>query len=108
MEGLKDNFVNISQIYDNKYTIKFTQNDCAMYVDYGNTIVRGIISKGNFYCVGTPLEVMCNRLNLSTEEHWHQQFSHINNKLLNKISSLKIVKALQNISSLLKHVCGPC
>lgn len=66
VEGIKDNFINISQICDNKYSFKFTQKKCTMYNSTCNIIVKGTISKDN--CVGNPLEVICKILSLSTKE----------------------------------------
>lgn len=106
VEGLKVNLINISQIYDNQYSVKLTQKECTMCDILGNIMVKGTISKDNFYCIGNPHEVVCNRL--STKELWNQWLGHVNYKLLKKISSFNTIRNLPTITTFLEHVCGLC
>lgn len=71
VKGLKANLISISQICDNNYKVKFTKKDYTMLDKSGNALVIGIRSKDNYYCVGSHLEVSCNRSSLSAKELWH-------------------------------------
>lgn len=102
MEGLKENLISIIQICDKKCPVKFIHNKCTVYDNLGNIIVKGSRSKENCYYVSNPPKVVYNRLNLSTEDLWHQHLRHVNYKLLEKISSLKEVKGLPSITNLPK------
>lgn len=41
MEGLKENLISISQIYDSKNSIKYIQKECIVYDNLGNILVKG-------------------------------------------------------------------
>lgn len=71
MEGLKENLISISQIFDNKGLVKFTHNKCIVYDSLENIIVKGMRLENNHFCVGNPPDDMCNKLSLSTEDLWH-------------------------------------
>lgn len=59
------------------------------------------------FIISDTYSLICNIVSLNVEELWHQRLDHVNNKLLEKISSLETIKDLPTISIIPNYIYGP-
>ncbi|GJW35481.1 ribonuclease H-like domain-containing protein, partial [Tanacetum coccineum] len=120
VEELKFNLLSVSQIYDKKHNVLFTDKECLIlspkfkFVDEDLVILRAprkndvysldlknIIPSGGITCLVAK----------ATEDEavlWHRRLGHVNFKNINKLVKGNLVRGLPSKTFKLDHSCVAC
>jgi hypothetical protein len=108
VDGMKPNFVSVSQMCDRGCEVAFTCKDCKIkYVNLGQVVAKGIRTDNNVYVLKEYREE-CHLRKHDERWLWHRRLGHLNFHHLIKIKSLEEVKDVPIISKPQDSVCKPC
>jgi hypothetical protein len=107
-DGLKHNFLSVSQMCDRGCEVVFTFKDCKIKsVNSGEVVAKGIRTYNNVYVLKEDREE-CHLRKHNERWLWHMRLVHINFDHLIKLKNLEVVKDLPRISNPQDSVCKPC
>jgi hypothetical protein len=108
VDGMKHNFLSVSQMCDRGCEVVFTSKDCNIKsVNSRQVVAKGIRTNNNVYVLKEDRA----EWHLSKHDEiwlWHRRLGHINFDHLIKINNLEAVKYLPRISKPQDSVCKPC
>jgi hypothetical protein len=108
VDGLKHNFLSVSQMCDRGCEVVFTSKDCKIKsVNSGQVVAKGIRTNNNVYVLKEDREE-CHLRKHDESWLWHRRLGHLNFDHLIKLKSLEAVKDLPRISKPQDSVCKPC
>nr|GEX82879.1 ribonuclease H-like domain-containing protein [Tanacetum cinerariifolium]GEX82886.1 ribonuclease H-like domain-containing protein [Tanacetum cinerariifolium] len=120
VKDLKYNMFSVSQIYDNKNSVLFTDSECIMLgrdlklLDDANILLR-TPRQHNMYSIDLnnivlQRDLTCLIAKVSVDECilWHRRLSHLNVKTMNKLVRHNLVKGLPIKSFDNDHTCTTC
>ncbi|KAJ9552668.1 hypothetical protein OSB04_016713 [Centaurea solstitialis] len=114
VDGLKQNFISVSQLCDNGLDVMFKIKYCIMYKADTLIEVMRASRRGDLYlmCFDTleANEEICLVSSVKNEDAWlwHTRFCHLNFHTLDKLVRLKLVKGLPNIKFEKDHLSSTC
>jgi hypothetical protein len=111
VEGLKANFLSISQFCDNDLVVQFSKKECNIFDSSGRWLMGGERTADN--CNGLPgliadPQIFCNKATIDDSELWPRRLGHLNFSDMLKIVGKDIVKDLPKIEKTGKVICGSC
>jgi hypothetical protein len=108
VDGLKHNFISVSQVFDRGCEVVFTSKDCKIKsVNSGQLVAKGIITKNNVYVLKEEKEE-CHLRKYDESWLWHRRLGRLNFDHIIKLRNSGAVKDLPNISKSYNSVCKPC
>jgi transposase InsO family protein len=108
VDGLKHNFLSVSQMCDRGCEVVFTSKDCKIKsVNSGQVVAKGIRTDNNVYVLKEDREE-CHLRKHNESWLWHRRLGHLNFDHLIKLKNLEAVKDLPRISKPQDSVCKPC
>jgi transposase InsO family protein/DNA-binding transcriptional MerR regulator len=108
VDGLKHNFLSVSQMCDRGCEVVFTSKDCKIKsVNSGQVVAKGIRTDNNVYVLKEDKEE-CHLRKHDEIWLWHRRLGHLNFDHLIKLKNLEAVKDLPRISKPQDYVCKPC
>jgi transposase InsO family protein len=108
VDGLKHNFLSVSQMCDRGCEVVFTSKDCKIKsVNSGQVVAKGIRTDNNVYVLKEDREE-CHLRKHDEIWLWHRRLGHLNFDHLIKLKNLEAVKDLPRISKPQDSVCKPC
>jgi hypothetical protein len=108
VDGLKHNFLSVSQMCDRGCEVVFTSKDCKIKsVNSGQVVAKGIRTDNNVYVLKEDREE-CHLRKHDESWLWHRRLGHLNFDHLIKLKNLEAVKDLPRISKPQDSVCKPC
>jgi hypothetical protein len=108
VDGLKHNFLSVSQMCDRGCEEVFTSKYCKVKnVNLGQVVAKGIRTDNNA-CVLKEDREECHLRKHDESWLWHRRFGHLNSDHLIKLKNLEAVKDLPKLSKPLDSVCKPC
>jgi transposase InsO family protein len=108
VDGLKHNFLSVSQMCDRGCEVVFTSKDCKIKsVNSGQVVAKGIRTDNNVYVLKEDREE-CHLRKHDERWLWHRRLGHLNFDHLIKLKNLEAVKDLPRISKPQDSVCKPC
>lgn len=110
--GGKYNLLNITQFCDSGYEVLFDKNFCSVINECGKSILFKCKKKGNVYKINlselTDKKVVC-LMSVSYEKWvWNKRLGCSNQRLISKLSKLKLVKGLPNLDYHSDSLYGAC
>lgn len=108
VKGIKVILISISQICENKFNVKITNNMCMVTDQNGKCIFKGTRSYDNYYYIHTSIIMTSNLANNNLTSLWHEKLGHMNVKDLVKSSKTKIVHGLPTFSQYDIPICASC
>ncbi|XP_073024178.1 uncharacterized protein [Primulina eburnea] len=106
VEGLNSNLINISQLCDDNFFVKFDKHNCEVFDESNVCIMTGTRSSDNCYQIGEDLS--CKHVQITELDLWHKKLGHANFKTLKNLSKYDAVRGMPNLSSGIPYVCGDC
>ena len=98
VDGLKQNLLSVSQMWDQGTEVVFSSKECVVRdLDIGKTIIKGNRTPRNLYVLNNCKE-QCYLSKSSENWLWHRRLGHLSFSQINKSSRLKVVRDLPNIS----------
>ena len=77
VNGLKANLINISHLSDEGYSVLFSKNDCSILLPNGQTLLKGMRSSDNCYCL--KARIVSNNVFMDEQiKLWHERLGHMN------------------------------
>jgi hypothetical protein len=108
IDGLKHNFLSVSQMCDRGCEVVFTSKDCNIQsVNSGQVVAKGIRIDNNVYVLKEDREE-CHLSKHDESWLWNKRPGHLNFDHLIKLSNSGAVKNLTKISKPCDYVCKPC
>jgi hypothetical protein len=108
VDGLKHNFLSVSQMCDRGCEVVFTSKDCKIKsVKSGQVVTKGIRTYSNVYVLKEDREE-CHLRKHDESWLWHRRLGHLNFDHLIKLKNLDAVKDLPRISKPQDSMCKPC
>nr|GEW09437.1 hypothetical protein [Tanacetum cinerariifolium] len=120
VKDLKYNLFNVSQIYDNKNNVLFTDSECIVLgrdfklKDNTNVLLR-TPRQHNMYFIDLNnivphKDLTCLVAKASTDESilWHRRLGHLNSKTMNKLVRHNLVRGLPSKCFENDHTCVAC
>jgi hypothetical protein len=108
VDGLKHNFLNVSQMCDRGCEMVFTSKDCKIKsVNSGQVVAKGIRRENNVYVFKEEKEE-CHLSKYDESWLWHRRLGHLNFDHLVKLRNSGAVKYLPKILKPYDYVCKPC
>ncbi|GJR11982.1 putative ribonuclease H-like domain-containing protein [Tanacetum coccineum] len=117
---LKYNLISVSQIYDKKNNILFTDTECLVLssncklLDESQVLLR-VLRKDNIYSVDLKsvvptggLTCLIAKVTVAESNTWHRRLRHINFKTINKLVKGNLVKGLPLKIFENDHSCVAC
>jgi hypothetical protein len=107
VDGLKHNFLSVSQICDRGCEVVFTSKGCKINsVNLGQVVAKGIRTYNNVYVLKEDREE-CHLSKHDESWLWHRRLGHLNFDHLIMLKNLEAVKDLLRISKPQDSVCKP-
>jgi hypothetical protein len=107
-DGLKYNFLSVSQMCDRGCEVVFTSKDCKInFVNSGQVVAKGIRTYNNVYVLKEDREE-CHLSKHDESWLWYRRIGHIKFDHLIKLKNLEAVNDLPRISKPQDSVCKPC
>ncbi|KAI3718218.1 hypothetical protein L6452_19080 [Arctium lappa] len=112
VDGLKHNLLNISQLCDKEYEVRFSKKACSVVDEKGKLTLSGY-RRENVYVIdmdSTITENLCFLSKASSDVNWlwHKRLSHLNFKTLTSLSSKELVSGLPQHSCAKESLCSAC
>jgi hypothetical protein len=108
VDGLKHNFLNVSQMCDKGCEVVFTSKDCKIKsVNSGQVVVKGIRTENNVYVLKEENEE-CHLSKYDESWLWNRRLENLNFDHLVKLRNSGAIKDLPKISKPYDSVCKPC
>lgn len=105
------NLISINQLCDQGLKVNFTKSECLVINKKNEAIMKGAISKDNFY-LWTPQETYCLSTCLMSKEYeaklWHQKLGHSHMKGMKKVLSKEAVRGIPKLKIDEGRICGEC
>jgi hypothetical protein len=102
VEGLKHNFLSVSQVYDRGCEVIFTSKDCRIKsVNSGQLVAKGIRTENNVYVLKEEKEE-CHLSKYDESWLWHRRLGHLNFDHIIKLRNNGAVKDLLKISKTIR------
>ena len=108
VNGLKANFLSISQICNNGMNVLFPKYECEIFDDGGDCICVGITAANNCYGITPSISHKCYSVKIIQVDWWHQWLGHASHKQIEKISKCEAVLGLPKYEKIEKSICEPC
>ncbi|XP_059627727.1 uncharacterized protein LOC132270564 [Cornus florida] len=110
IEGLKHNFLNVSQLYDSGRTMCFDKEKCNVDdLKSKQVLFSACRSSGNVYTVIKEFQTtQCNLTTSDKANLWHKRLGHLHLRNLSKILKRKAVKGLSELNFKDDHLCKAC
>ncbi|KAI9195124.1 hypothetical protein LWI28_011959 [Acer negundo] len=105
--GLKANLISISHLCDEGFSVLISKDDCSILKPDGQTLLKGIKSNDNCYCLEARV-VSCNMSKDEQIELWHERLGHMNFRDLRILDKFNAVRCFPKLGKKVKGVCGPC
>ena len=110
VDGLTENLLSISQIYDKDHRVNFCQDLCEVVNKEKKVVITRHSTIDNYYAINpnsrTPL--VCSREKPDPIELWHRRLGHIIYRDLVHLVNIKKVRGIPRLSGELKAICGKC
>jgi hypothetical protein len=107
VDGLKHNFLSVSQMCDRGCEVVFTSKDYKIKsVNLGQVVAKGIRTESNVYVLEEDREE-CHLSKHDESWLWHRRLGHLNFDHLIKIKNIEAVKDLPRISKPQDSMCKP-
>ena len=74
----------------------------------GKQLISGICTLDNCYGLVPNTEIVCNNIQMSNEDLWHQRMGHASYKQLTIVSKNDAVLGMPKLSKVTNTVCKPC
>lgn len=109
VDGLKQNLLSVSQIFDQGHKVVFSTKDCEIrnYAS-GKLLAKGVRTPDNFYVLNKIQENKCYLSQADESWLWHKRLGHTSFDNLVNISKIKAVQDIPRFSKPKQAVCGPC
>nr|GEX24430.1 uncharacterized mitochondrial protein AtMg00810-like [Tanacetum cinerariifolium] len=120
VKDLKYNLFSLSQIYDNKNSVIFTDSECIVLGrdfklrDYTNVLLR-TPRQYNMYSINLnnivphkDLTCLVAKASADESELWHRRLRHLNFKIMNKLVRHNLVRGLPSKCYENDHTCAAC
>jgi hypothetical protein len=108
LDGMKHNFLSVSQMCDRGCEVVFTSKYCKIKsVNSGQVVAKGIRTKNNVYVLKEEKEE-CHLIKYDESWLWNRRLGHLNFDHLVKLRNCGAVKDLPKISNPYHYVCKPC
>nr|GFA02222.1 putative ribonuclease H-like domain-containing protein [Tanacetum cinerariifolium] len=120
VKDLKYNLFSVSQIYDNKNIVLFTDSECIVLerdfklLDDANILLR-TLKQHNMYSIDLNniiphRDLTCLVAKASADEYmlWHRRLGHLNFKTMNKLVRHNLVRGLPTKCFENDHTCTAC
>ncbi|RVX03527.1 Berberine bridge enzyme-like 1 [Vitis vinifera] len=108
VDGLTENLLSISQIYDKDHRVNFCQDLCEVVNKEKKVVITRHSTIDNYYAINpnsrTPL--VCSREKPDPIELWHRRLGHIIYRDLVHLVNIKKVRGIPRLSGELKAICG--
>jgi hypothetical protein len=99
VDGLKHNFLSVSQMCDRGCEVVFTSKDCNIKsVNSGQVVAKGIRTKNNVYVLKEDKEE-CHIRKHDEIWLWHRRLGHLNFDHLIKLKNLEAERSSKNIKA---------
>ena len=108
VEGLRVNLLSISRICDQDFTVLFSKGKCIVLNEFRKYLISKVRTLDNCYSLVPDVDIVCNIIQLSNEELWHQRMGHASYKHLSIVSKHELVLGMPKLSRVSYVVCGPC
>ena len=76
VDGLKENLLSISQIYDNGLNVLFTKYECEILDGGGDCMCVGVRTEDNYYGLTPSISNKCFSAKIDQVDLWHQRLGH--------------------------------
>ena len=107
VNGLKANLISISHLSDEGYSVLFSKNDCSILKPDGQTLLKGMRSSDNCYCL--EARIVSNNVSMDEQvELWHERLGHMNFRDLRTLGKFECVRGLPKLGKKANGICGPC
>ncbi|KAK0583521.1 hypothetical protein LWI29_037786 [Acer saccharum] len=107
VDGLKANLISISHLSDEGYSVLFSKNDCSILKPDGQTLLKGMRSSDNCYCL--EARIVSNNVSMDEQvELWHERLGHMNFRDLRTLGKFECVRGLPKLGKKANGICGPC
>jgi hypothetical protein len=98
VDGLKHNFLSVSQMCDRGCEVVFTSKDCKIKsVNSGQVVAKGIRTENNVYVLKEDKE--CHIRKHDERWLWHRRLGHLKFDHLIKLKNVEAVKDIPRISN---------
>ena len=108
VEGLRVNFLSISQICDQDFMVLFSKGKCLMLNESGKKLINGVRTLDNCYGLVPDADIVYNNIRLPNEDLWHQRIDNASYKHLSIVSKHESVLRIPKLSRVNNVVCGSC
>ncbi|KAK0583158.1 hypothetical protein LWI29_034070 [Acer saccharum] len=96
VDGLKANLISISHLSDEGYSVLFSKNDCSILKPDGQTLLKGMRSSDNCYCL--EARIVSNNVSMDEQvELWHERLGHMNFRDLRTLGKFECVRGLPKL-----------
>ncbi|KAK0571320.1 hypothetical protein LWI29_014080 [Acer saccharum] len=107
VDGLKANLISISHLSDEGYSILFSKSDCSILNPDAQTLLKGMRSSDNCYCL--EARIVSNNVSMDEQiELWHERLGHMNFRDLRTLGKFNCVRGLLKLGKKANGICGPC
>ncbi|KAK0581121.1 hypothetical protein LWI29_010208 [Acer saccharum] len=107
VDGLKANLISISHLSDEGYFVLFSKDDCSILKPDGQTLLKGMRSSDNCYCL--EARIVSNIVSMDGQiELWHERLGHMNFRDLRTLGKFNCVRGLPKLGKKANGICGPC
>ena len=86
VEGLRVNLLRLSLICDQAFMVLFSKGKCLVLNELGEQLISGIRTLDNCYALVPDAEILCNSIQMPSEDLWHQRIGHASYKQLSIVS----------------------
>ncbi|KAK0600398.1 hypothetical protein LWI29_014530 [Acer saccharum] len=107
VDSLKANLISISHLSDEGYSVLFSKDDCSIIKPDGQTLLKGMRSSDNCYCL--EARIVSNNVSMDEQiELWHERLGHMNFRDLRTLGKFDCVRGLPKLGKKANGICGPC
>ncbi|GAA0186984.1 transmembrane signal receptor [Lithospermum erythrorhizon] len=104
VEGLTENLISISQLYDSGLKVAFDKNTCSVSNQNNDLIMQGSRSTDNCY-LWTPYQKALSSRAQGDVELWHKRLGHTNYRNIRQLISRNAVRGLPHFV-VRERICG--
>ena len=106
VEGLKVNFISISQLCDDNFLVQFTKGSCLVTNSSNSCAMKGKRSSDNCYLLNL-LGTCCATL-MNNSDILHRRLGHISPRSLNETIAIYAIIGIPKIKADPRKICGSC
>ena len=108
VEGLRVNLLIISQICDQDFMVLFSKGKGLVLSEFGKKLISGVCTLDNCYGLVLNVDIVCNNIQLTNEDLWHQRMGYASYKHLLIVSNRESILGIPKLNRVDNIVCGTC